>query len=489
MNILYLSDEIEDGVKDFDPACIAGQIDKVIQYTPPLKGDALQTIFDQPDNLFIIAARDPYRSSSQIGETMPVIFANQGINPGNIGYIDLDHIFAASASRDSVINRLQIHTKLTLVKLAHTTRHPKIVCRPEKELFMVGIPTDLSFVSDLQGAGIAVSALWSGTEYDVKGTPVSLSGTPGNYQITLDVDGEKQTRKVGAVAIFIDALSTEQRKELAEGFILSLKKDRLHLLPNQLRVSQGVKIISSDTPIAPVSHFFCSLLSRDELPHYVEDPLIDHQKCGLCGTCVKTCLFHASAIEEGPRGGVSTIYADYCVACGNCVTACPTQARDLPSYSYDYFSAVWRELKEFKGGQDGLKILVIYCESNGQDAVRALARQQLPIPSACLFFRIGCGARVDTQFIPDSFRAGFDGVALVVCAREECGNVVGSLDLERRLNLYRKVMQASGIDTGRMRILPVASDRLETVGDSLEKFAAYLLNLKQDKKLFHSIME
>ena len=145
-------------------------------------------------------------------------------------------------------------------------------------------------------------------------------------------------------------------------------------------------------------------------------------------------------------------------------------------------------MQSFNGDENGLKILVIYCESNGQDAISYLAEHRINAPAACIFFKIRCGARVDTQFIPDSFRAGFDGVAVVVCSRDECGNIVGSLDLERRLNLYRKVMQATGIETGRMRILPVASSQLAVVGDSLQQFADFLVNLKQDKRLFSTTL-
>ena len=216
--------------------------------------------------------------------------------------------------------------------------------------------------------------------------------------------------------------------------------------------------------------------------------MVDHTKCGLCGTCVKTCMFHASAIEQNGHAGVSTVYPQYCVACGNCVTACPTQARDLPAYSYAFYESAWTELRSFQGDSNGLRILVIYCASNGHDAIRTMAEQGMRAPSACLFLKIRCGARVDTQFIPDSFHAGFDGVAVLVCSREECDNIVGSLDLERRLNLYRRVMQATGIETGRMRILPVSAKQLGNVAAALTQFAEFLEHLKQDKQLFGAMM-
>lgn len=489
MKILYLSKEIEQGEERFDPACLADQVDKVIPYTPPFGQEDFNAIIEQRENLYIIAARDPQLSSSPGDNFFPVELANRDINPGNVGFVDLNHIFLASANQASVINRLQIHIGLTFIKLAHTKENPRVGCSPIKRICIIGTPPE-EFTSTLTAAGIEQTGIWTGRAFDMDGSPAGLFGIPGNYQVNLVKNDEREAvTKVGAMAVFTDQLSVEQKKSLATGFNFSLKNGDLHLLPNQLRLSQGIKVIDADKPIEPLTSFFLGLLSQDEVPHYIEDPLIDHTKCGLCGTCVKTCMFHASTIERIDDVERSTIHPEYCVACGNCVTACPTQARDLPSYSYDYFSSVWENLREFKGGADGLKILVIYCESNGHDAIKHLADKQIPVPSSCLFFRIRCGARVDTQFIPDSFRAGFDGVAVVVCSRDECGNIVGSLDLERRLNLYRKVMQAVHIETGRMRILPVASDQLESVSTSLQQFADFLVNLKQDAKLLGTILQ
>lgn len=488
MKVLYLSKEIEQGEERFDPGCLADQVDKVIPYTPPFQPDDFKAIIEQQDNLFIIAARDPQLSSSPDDNFFPVELANKGINPGNVGFVDLNHIFLASANHESVINRLQIHIGLTFIKLAHTRENPRIGNSPIRRIFIVGSPPE-GFTSELTAAGIELTGIWTDNSIKVDGEPTGLSGTPGNYLVRLEGNQGEVVSEVGAMAVFTDQLSADQKKSLSTGFNFSLKNGEVHLLPNQLRLSQGIKVVDAAPPVASLTKFYLELLNQNQVPHYIEDPLIDHSKCGLCGTCVKTCMFHASTIEDTGEAERSKIFPELCVACGNCVTACPTQARDLPSYSYDYFSSVWENLQTFKGGADGLKILVIYCESNGHDAIKHLADNQIPVPSSCLFFRIRCGARVDTQFIPDSFRAGFDGVAVVVCSRDECGNIVGSLDLERRLNLYRKVMQSVHIETGRMRILPVASDQLESVSTSLQQFADFLVNLKQDKKLINTLLQ
>lgn len=493
MKILYLSNEIYKVTKQFDTACLDEFVDKIIPYDPPFTDEDLETIVDQQqENMFIIASRNPQQSSSRKHGFFPVELANKGINTGNVGFVDLSHIFLAAHDDDSVVARLQIHVGLTFIKLLHTKECPSTSCAPLQKLLMIGQAPDGGFKERMDAAKVEVTTLYLESSSDLTETslPIALSGMPGNYTVTSkNPDGSTVESQYGAIVIFTHFLSVEQIEAVGKGFNMAVKKGRLHLLPNQLRLSQGIKVVRPQDPLASATDFFHDFFNLEEVTHFIEDPLIDHSKCGLCGTCVKTCLFHASVIEEDGDTGISTIYADKCVACGNCVTACPTEARDIPAYSYDYFSTAWQQLQRFTGDANGLKILVIYCESNGHDAIQYLSDNKLPVAPSCLFFKIRCGARLDTQFIPDSFKAGFDGVAVVVCSREECDNIVGSLDLERRLNLYRKVLQTANIETGRMRILPIASDQLASVSDSLQQFALYLENLKQDQKLFSTFLQ
>ena len=485
MTIVFLSEEIKQHSPQFDPTCLAGLADRVIPFVPPVPEAMYAAIANQPEDLHIIVGRNPQVTNIPGRANVAVELANRGMNPGSVGFVDLNHMFATCSNEKALVNQLRIHVELSVVKLKHTRANPQVATVPLKRVLVVGKPADPAFVRELTGGGLDVQGLWAGPDHNQEGTPVRLGGMPGHYSITFkDAGGRERVLEVGAIVIFTASLSKEQMKAVSEGFLMPVRAGRLHVLPHQLRLSQGIKVVEAAAPLQAVSAYFVALLHQPEVPHYVEDPLIDHTKCGLCGTCVKTCMFHASAIEQTGETSLSKVYPEYCVACGNCVTACPTQARDLPSYSYDYFASVWKGLRSFRGDDNGLKILVIYCESNGHDAISYLAENRIKVPASCIFFKIRCGARVDTQFIPDSFRAGFDGVAVVVCSRDECGNIVGSLDLERRLNLYRKVMQATGIETGRMRILPVASSQLAVVGDSLQQFADFLVNLKQDKKLF-----
>ncbi len=85
----------------------------------------------------------------------------------------------------------------------------------------------------------------------------------------------------------------------------------------------------------------CLRLSKDELPVDDSNPFFirDHNKCVLCGICVRTCqeIQRLSAIDFAGRGdktkiatfGDKPIAQSACVSCGECVIRCPVGAMVL----------------------------------------------------------------------------------------------------------------------------------------------------------------
>ena len=52
-------------------------------------------------------------------------------------------------------------------------------------------------------------------------------------------------------------------------------------------------------------------------------PIIDQEKCTLCGTCVEQCSTHSLAIMEQH---IVFVQPDKCTYCGDCEAVCPQGA-------------------------------------------------------------------------------------------------------------------------------------------------------------------
>jgi|GEM_PF-6427730 len=440
----------------------------------------------KPDSVVLIA-REPlrFRDDRRMGLTRKLI--DIGMNPASIGFVNINGIIMCAENQGQIIDRLLLTTALAHDRVAHGSPLPMKKVMPVKRCLIIGEVT-ANDVHNVTDNGIELVRIWAGqsTEETSETILAGFSGLPGEYRLRLLRDGSTKELVCGAVIINVASLDAKQKKQLAEAMKIPFSGGELKLPPDRHVLTTGLWLFQDgegqETVRWPeeVSSFLC----QEMISLYLDACTVDLDKCGLCGTCVKTCMFSANSIDPETR----KIHFDQtlCTGCGNCVTACPVLARDLHHYSNSYMADITENLLGFQG-RDGIKILALFCENNGYKAVNHIAEAKKRVSSSYYFLPVKCGARIGTEIIPDSFRAGFDGVALLVCARDECNDLVGSLDLERRFNLYRTIMKAQGQESGRMRIFSIKQDELENVYTGLEQFAGYLRDLRADQAVFSEL--
>ncbi len=199
-------------------------------------------------------------------------------------------------------------------------------------------------------------------------------------------------------------------------------------------------------------------LSQSHTVHYVDTSHVDESLCGGCTTCVKTCAFGACSINK--ETGLSQVDVRRCRGCGKCVVGCPVGARDIISSPHDYLLASIRQLADTEISGD--KVVGFLCSGCGYPAADAAGRQVLEggatYPASFLPIRIPCGGRLDTLYVLEAFKRGFDGVVVFRCREGHCHNLIGNLDMDRRINLLRTVLRSRNIDDTRLRIVDIAPE-------------------------------
>ena len=223
-----------------------------------------------------------------------------------------------------------------------------------------------------------------------------------------------------------------------------------------------------------------AILERPVVDHPVLVTEVDEALCGGCGTCVKTCAFSASRIDEQKK--ISIIDIKRCAGCGNCVTACPTGARDLSAFPVGYMHYAIDILSQATAVNGDPRILAFLCRNSGYPAADA-AGDPANHPAGQTYspnilpLRIECAGNIDTLYILKAFQKGFHGVALVICKDGHCRNIVGNTDMERRLGLLRSVLRSRGIDDNRMRIFHITRREGRRLNAELQAFSAELRQL------------
>jgi heterodisulfide reductase subunit A-like polyferredoxin len=71
-------------------------------------------------------------------------------------------------------------------------------------------------------------------------------------------------------------------------------------------------------------------LSKDSLDIAGAVSVVDEDKCAVCLTCVRECVYNAPFVNEN---GKAEIEGAKCQGCGNCAAACPAKAIQLKTFT------------------------------------------------------------------------------------------------------------------------------------------------------------
>ena len=90
---------------------------------------------------------------------------------------------------------------------------------------------------------------------------------------------------------------------------------------NLSAINKNIVLIDADVEEPNASIFLKPVITKEE-KIYVEYPVIDSEKCTLCGRCGDFCKFNAII----PAKNTVLVFKESCHFCGGCEIVCPTEA-------------------------------------------------------------------------------------------------------------------------------------------------------------------
>ncbi|OFW31789.1 MAG: hypothetical protein A2074_08440 [Candidatus Aquicultor primus] len=460
----------------------------------------------------VIAGESPhyYKTNREADFIIKEIEAS-GVNLNRIGFANIREQAAFPHKNDSgaAYAKAKLLIDVAMEKVRHSQQLETIEFPPKRKVAVVGVTIEGAMVAErLLSHGYRVylidkepKARISEEEMSQLRTSIGyilghknlkvlsettideLIGHEGDFVLTVDKNGQTEQLPVGAVVItagddssYINDLRSVFYLDVDEnGSLRPVNRDtmvtttlRHGIFMVPVTGELGFKAAYADSAALNV----ISILDADEVIFEVPVSQVNERLCGGCGTCIKTCMFKASSIDESKR--LAHVDVMRCRGCGNCVTSCPTGARDLLTYPTKYLHAAIEILADYPSKGDP-KLLFLLCESCGYPSLDYAGTSGMEYPASILPLGVKCGARIDTQLILEAFAKGFDGVIIGKCKEDRCQNLVGSVDLDRRANLFREILRSRGINSERLRI--VGLDGCES-GKAADEAGAFFKDLK-----------
>lgn len=93
-----------------------------------------------------------------------------------------------------------------------------------------------------------------------------------------------------------------------------------------------------------------------------------------------------------------------------------------------------------------------------------------------------CSGKVDATHILDAFKHGADGVLILGCRTGECHYQDGNYEAKKRIQLLQKVLDAYGIEQGRVRMELSLDPEGKKIPEMVKKMTEALRKLGPVKK-------
>jgi coenzyme F420-reducing hydrogenase delta subunit len=104
------------------------------------------------------------------------------------------------------------------------------------------------------------------------------------------------------------------------------------------------------------------------------------------------------------------------------------------------------------GGSFEPKILAFACHWCTYSGADLAGLNRMNYPANVRLLRVPCSGRVNPQYIITAFNKGCDGVLVCGCHPGDCHYATGNYFAKRRLMAFKRLLEFSGLEEGRLQI-------------------------------------
>jgi len=187
----------------------------------------------------------------------------------------------------------------------------------------------------------------------------SISGTLGDFQLTIETGDFEQTVQVGAVI-----LGERSRKKIkyvhqeglpSQTIAYAMQQEGItgipFLYPGMTSISGLFLANPPDSRISNrIKGSAAAVLATSVMPRGPRQSkgytiVVDEALCRGCGRCIQVCPYQAIILRKNAAGGWSaSVDEPFCKGCGNCISVCPSNAADSPYRSQMFLERSLEEI-------------------------------------------------------------------------------------------------------------------------------------------------
>ena len=123
------------------------------------------------------------------------------------------------------------------------------------------------------------------------------------------------------------------------------------------------------------------------------------------------------------------------------------------------------------------KIIAFCCHYCAYASADLAGSMRLQYPTGVRIIRTPCTGRLEVEYYMRAFENGADGVLVAGCLEGGCHYIEGNLFAKKRVSAIRDILQESGIETERLRMVNISAAMATHLVDAINDMVSIVKEL------------
>ena len=218
------------------------------------------------------------------------------------------------------------------------------------------------------------------------------------------------------------------------------------------------------------------IISRNVVEREPFVAVVSPEICTKCGRCIPVCPY--GAILGEVRKKIEFVTAA-CQGCGTCVAECTVEgALTQEGFTDRQIMAQVDAALEEEANDKVLIYACNWCSYAGADLAGVM---KIQYPSNTRVIRTMCSGRVSQKLVMYAFSRGAGAVLVTGCHPGDCHYINANLQTEKRIERWKKQLEAKGVDPNRLQLWWVSAAEPRRFADKATEMSQLISKLPAEE--------
>jgi heterodisulfide reductase subunit A len=218
------------------------------------------------------------------------------------------------------------------------------------------------------------------------------------------------------------------------------------------------------------------LMAKGKVAVEAITPIIDPEKCQVCGLCARVCPYNAIIVDKERK--ITEVIEAACTGCGTCGAECPFGAITMRHFTDDQIYSQIDAATELDADRKVVAFCCNWCSYAGADFA-GVSRMQYPTNVRVI--RTMCSGRVAQRFVEHAFAKGTAAVLVAGCHLGDCHYINANYQTKRRIEKLWKKLERLGLNKDRLQLAWISAAEGEKFASKIKEMQSIVDDVTKEE--------